>query len=268
MAAGFAQGTWNAETQQYTVLERDAHTWVEMYFPGYGWIEFEPTAAQAPLNRAGDTEIAQQPTSTPAASPTPTLTPSPTATPTIDLTVMPQNSEGLTLPTITPTLTPSPTATPVIVPTQPPPLQPQQQGPLAFILPILGAVLLVIVLIVLLVGIGVFLWWWWEWRGMGGLSPVSRAYARLERYVRLIGIHLSDDQTPEERRNWIARDLPPAEPPVTAITRMYTAERYGPGPKHPRDVEIHAEVADEAWSDARGNIIRRFLRQLLPWNRR
>lgn len=265
LAAGFAQGTWDGE--KYEVLERDAHTWVEVYFPSYGWVEFEPTAAQAPLNRIDDEAIAQQPTATPnaTATPTPTLTPSPT--PTLDATALPQ--EGRALPTVTVTASPSPTATPVIVPTQPPPVQPPPaQGPLAFLLPIIGAILLAIVSVLLVIALIVFLWWWWEWRGMGGLSPVTRAYARLSRYVPLIGVRLNEQQTPDERRRVIVNNLPAAEPPVSAITRMYTAERYGPGPKHPMEAELHAEVADEAWSQARGNILRRWLRRIaMPWRR-
>lgn len=31
--------------------ERDAHAWPEVYFPGYGWIEFEPTGNQDPFER-------------------------------------------------------------------------------------------------------------------------------------------------------------------------------------------------------------------------
>lgn len=258
LAAGFAQGTWDAETQQFEVLERDAHTWVEVYFPNYGWIEFEPTAAQSPVMRVDDTEVVQQPSATPNATPTPS--PSPTQ----DLTALPQ--EGRALPTITPTA--SPTATPVIVPTQPPPITPQEQGPLAFLLPILGAILLAIVTVLVLVAVVVFLWWWWEWRGMGGLSPVARAYARLGRYIPLIGVRLTEQQTPNERRQVISKNLPVAEPPVSAITRMYTAERYGRGPKNPMEVELHAEVADEAWTHARGSILRRWVRRLLmPWKR-
>src|SRR5690606_28782097 len=65
MAAAFAQGTWDADRQQYVVEGRDAHTWVEVYFPGYGWIEFEPTAAQAPLSRVDDVPVVQLPTPTP-----------------------------------------------------------------------------------------------------------------------------------------------------------------------------------------------------------
>lgn len=31
------------EVDEYTVSTRDAHAWVEVLFPGYGWISFEPT---------------------------------------------------------------------------------------------------------------------------------------------------------------------------------------------------------------------------------
>jgi hypothetical protein len=41
VAYGFTEGT---QTQSgYTVTDRDAHSWVEAYFPKYGWIPFEPT---------------------------------------------------------------------------------------------------------------------------------------------------------------------------------------------------------------------------------
>jgi hypothetical protein len=35
----------------YHVLERDGHAWPEVFFPGYGWIEFEPTAGEPLLVR-------------------------------------------------------------------------------------------------------------------------------------------------------------------------------------------------------------------------
>lgn len=266
MAAGFAQGTLDTDTQQYVVRERDAHTWVEAYFPGYGWIEFEPTAAQAPLNRVDDTPLPQQPTATQAATSTPTVTPSPTVTPTVDLTVLPQQ-EGRTLPTITPTATATPTVTPVIIPTQPPPPPPAQRGPIATLLSLLGIVLLAIVSVVLLVAIALFVYWWWEWRGMRGLSPVVRAYARLERYAGLIGIRFGSQQTPNERQMQIAQELPPAEPPVSAIMQMYNSERYGAQGKNVHPGTQTNDAADEAWVDTRTNILRRFLRRLLPWGR-
>jgi hypothetical protein len=267
MAAGFAQGTWDAAQQVYNVQERDAHTWVEVFFPGYGWIEFEPTAAQAPLNRTDDIPAGIVPSATPAVSPSPTPTQTATISPTPDpLTPLPQ--DAALAPSITPTFTPSPTATPIIVPTQPTSLAPRPAGPFAFLLQALGAALFGLLILALIAGAGVFTWWWWEWRGMGGLSPVSRAYARLERYLRLIGIHLNSQQTPEERRQRVVRALPKAEPPVTAITRMYTAERYGRGARNIRESELQSEIADEAWTDTRTSILRRYLRRLFPWGRR
>ena len=35
----------------FTVRHRNAHSWPEVYFPGYGWIEFEPTASQIAIIR-------------------------------------------------------------------------------------------------------------------------------------------------------------------------------------------------------------------------
>jgi transglutaminase-like putative cysteine protease len=35
----------------YHVRQRDAHTWPEVYFPGYGWVEFEPTASLSNIIR-------------------------------------------------------------------------------------------------------------------------------------------------------------------------------------------------------------------------
>jgi hypothetical protein len=38
-------------TSTYVVRQRDAHAWPEVYFPGVGWVEFEPTVSQDALLR-------------------------------------------------------------------------------------------------------------------------------------------------------------------------------------------------------------------------
>jgi transglutaminase-like putative cysteine protease len=270
MAAGFAQGEWNEQEQAFLVEERDAHTWVEVYFPGYGWVEFEPTAAQSPVNRGDEPILPAPQETTPAPSPTPSFTPTPqpTDTPEPDLDAAVNQQPTLGTPTITTTLLPSTTPTPVIIPTQPPPTRPQTRDNASSLLPALGFALLALLLIVAALGASVFIYWWWEWRGMKGFSPIVRAYARLERYLGLIGIHLKPEQTPDERRKLIVRDLPAAESSVTAITRMYINERYGPDLPSTSDTP-QGQVAERAWTDARGNILQRFLRRrFMPWSRK
>ena len=64
MAVGFAQGFGNTAEEgeqggavedftisSFTVRKKNAHAWPEVYFPGIGWVEFEPTSNQPELSR-------------------------------------------------------------------------------------------------------------------------------------------------------------------------------------------------------------------------
>lgn len=44
---GFRTGEFNDLTSQYVVRGSDAHSWVEVYFPQYGWVSFDPTPGGA-----------------------------------------------------------------------------------------------------------------------------------------------------------------------------------------------------------------------------
>ena len=51
--SGFGQGAFDEKTHRYLVNSLDAHSWVEAFFPGYGWIPFEatPDGVNLPVNR-------------------------------------------------------------------------------------------------------------------------------------------------------------------------------------------------------------------------
>ena len=55
--SGYAEGT--REEGITSITEQDAHTWVEVYFPEYGWIEFEPTAQESTLDRPSGEALAE-----------------------------------------------------------------------------------------------------------------------------------------------------------------------------------------------------------------
>jgi hypothetical protein len=54
---GYTAGTLDPSTGKFVVKELDAHAWVEVYFPLYGWVEFEPTPSQAPIFRVDSEAI-------------------------------------------------------------------------------------------------------------------------------------------------------------------------------------------------------------------
>lgn len=58
VVSGYAQGEFDEATLTYRVRASNAHTWTEVYFPGFGWIQFEPTASipvvERPESLGGD----------------------------------------------------------------------------------------------------------------------------------------------------------------------------------------------------------------------
>jgi protein-glutamine gamma-glutamyltransferase len=43
VAVGFTPGAYSSSTHEYDVVDTDAHAWVEVWFPTYGWVAFNPT---------------------------------------------------------------------------------------------------------------------------------------------------------------------------------------------------------------------------------
>lgn len=58
VAGGFAPGSYNRTTGEYRVRDLDAHSWVEVYFTGIGWVPFDPTPTASPAeNQAAASAI-------------------------------------------------------------------------------------------------------------------------------------------------------------------------------------------------------------------
>jgi transglutaminase-like putative cysteine protease len=48
---GFRAGEYNGIGSNWIVRQYDAHSWIEAYFPPYGWIEFDPTPTESEHSR-------------------------------------------------------------------------------------------------------------------------------------------------------------------------------------------------------------------------
>jgi hypothetical protein len=65
IVTGYAMGYFDYTENAYRVPRSSAHAWVEVYFPHFGWVEFEPTAALDTFNRTEGEMIVPTPTATP-----------------------------------------------------------------------------------------------------------------------------------------------------------------------------------------------------------
>jgi LPXTG-motif cell wall-anchored protein len=50
VAAGFSPGVTNPHGSGWVIRDLDAHSWVEVYFNGIGWVPFDPTPAASPAH--------------------------------------------------------------------------------------------------------------------------------------------------------------------------------------------------------------------------
>ena len=72
VVGGYFPAPYDPNEGGHLYREKNAHLWVEVFFPGYGWLPFEPTANRERLDYGDLTAPAQE-----AALPTPVSTPPP-----------------------------------------------------------------------------------------------------------------------------------------------------------------------------------------------
>jgi transglutaminase-like putative cysteine protease len=70
ISAGYFTGEFDSNKGYYLVREANTHAWPEVFFPEYGWIEFEPTPSRPPIARGAGTDEADLTSSGPSTTTT------------------------------------------------------------------------------------------------------------------------------------------------------------------------------------------------------
>lgn len=226
LVRGYAAGKYDAQKHAYVVPLATAHSWVEAYFPGYGWQRFEPTPA-------GYTSLPYRPERALSASPPTRRTPGPEV----------GREERDPLAALEEVEVPEGGA----------------YQPATGILRSRAAVLvpagIVTLLLCGLVALSV-----WSNRGLRGLSPVAAVYERMCRWAQLARLYPDGHPTPYEAAWKIAEALPEERPAVAQIVTTYVRERFGRHRPHEEEV---LEVR-RAWSRLRWGLWGHLLQRLRP----
>ena len=237
LAAGYAPGEYDPETGVRVVRDHDSHGWVQVFFPEYGWIDFEPTPRwpmhERNLNAGGiGSDILSSSGGSGAIN-----DPSEFLDPFSEI--------GLPVP-----------------------------GGLGGGGEFGSGIFLDIDLIAVATRGGiviggfavVWLLLYWIWNlGLRGLSPVERAYTRMNRLGAIAGLRRRADQTPMEYAAMLSGTLGESAPAAQRIAWEFAATRYtGGNAASAEDDADDGQEMEQAWRNIRGSLITRAFRRLLP----
>ena len=225
LAAGYAGGQPAADDPEtLRVWDFDAHTWPEVFFPELGWLEFEPTAGEPPVERPeaiAETEPERPPPDT-----------------------GPDHEMDDPLPEEE------------MLPEERPP-QAVDSGPQREVsgggLPLWPVLLAASAFLATALGLR-FAWLF----PLRGLSPVEGVFARLVRVSAWLGLRPRRTETPFEFGSRLGGAIPNARGEITTITQGYVRERFG----RRRDRGLGVAV-EAAWRQARSLVLRGGLVRLI-----
>lgn len=197
LAVGYAGGELDTDRGWYAVRQRNTHAWVQIYFPAYGWVEFEPTASEATIVRhEGGPDEAPEATGGETDS---------------QLERDLERLRGEEDAVLGEGPMPGFTSTRSLFPW----------------LAILGAAACG--------GLGVGAYWHARWGKSGPTSEIGRVYGRMCKYARLVGVTGYVHHTPYEYASLVSQRLPASAPQVGQIADLYVRDQFAQRSVSPED---------------------------------
>ena len=238
-AAGYAPGQLDPETLRWAVKDSDSHGWTQAYFPGHGWIDFEPTNQWPALRR----ESVDEPSAEEEEVQTleddlrdDLVDPLIRCAELESLIAQEECLEDLELGT-----------------TLEPPAEETETLLDALRVPLFvggGSVLAIVVIWLIVAAIwGV---------GLRGATEIERIYTKMSRLGALAGIARRSQETPREYARNVGSRMPPVASGARHIADTFAESRYGSA-----DIDdVRHEAVTESWRSIRGILFRRSIKRL------
>jgi transglutaminase-like putative cysteine protease len=247
MAVGFAEGAFDEEANVYIVRSLNAHAWPEVYFPGIGWTEFEPTGNQNPLERPNRPEDA---TTEDGQAAGPLNVPGLLNDDFIFGGREQPLEEGIT-----------PTAD-----------QPVTVNPLLYYLAAITLLMGILWILnnryAVIDRVPVYIQtayvrnggsppaWLANWARWAMLTPIERSFETINRSLRLLGEPPAFYATPAERAKSLLKKLPVAANSIETLLSQHQASLFTPDPGHPG---LARRASLNIWYLTLQSIVQRFL---------
>jgi transglutaminase-like putative cysteine protease len=191
ISQGYAPGEYDSASRSYVVRQQDAHAWPELYFPGYGWIDFEPTSSEPEIAR-------------PEGGTSPLVPGIGSSTP------VPKEEDESKFGAD------EATGNEDIANVDLAPRQPWYRRLLYPVLALLGAGAFALLLL---------LAWWFV--SLRGLSPAASIYEQMRRLGGLLGVTHQIHQTPAEYGESLSQILAQSQEDVRYVVTQYVQQRFG-----------------------------------------
>jgi transglutaminase-like putative cysteine protease len=192
VTVGYFPAAYDEDFNGAIYRDRNAHAWVEVYFPEYGWVDFEPTPSQSTISRGssadenGPDDLINDPAFGGEMAPD--------RLDYFEEEFAPgTGGEGLPADFQETTTT--------------------------------GQWVMRGIALFLLLAVGVFSFFWL--RGLSGQSPAGQFYTRLQRGASWTGIRARESMTPFEYARSIATAVPGSRTDAEYLAEIYVRERYG-----------------------------------------